>query len=293
MPTFMDSLGANPQGSISGQPGQTNQDVLGIVNNIKDRDMRDYQNKASFMSNLSIQQDRLRKLYGLDGSEGGQQGMNVMPPTDPNAMTGYQKADIGVKQQGADLDKQKLQQQNTMGEQALGIRSQQEQLNQQKSDQIRDQKQNELAAKIKDSEAKINEANAKLQQAGDDAKAKLDAHTAMAAAVEERHKLEMDQMQGRFDVTSKQHQETIDNLTEQLKQKGKTTTNTTIQGDPNAPTGRTTTTLRGSAADTVNVTGRDGKTYSIPADKVNDKDSDGTPHWTQQSDDSSGNQPGT
>jgi len=41
----------------------------------------------------------------------------------------------------------------------------------------------------------------------------------------------------------------------------------------------TTTTDKGGSGDTIQAIGKDGKTYNIPKDKMNDMDTDGTPHW--------------
>ncbi len=273
--TFMDNLAANPGGSVYGQPSEMSQDPLGLVNAIKDREKQDFQDKAHFMSNLSIQQDRLRRLYGLDGSPqapasfgpGGEQPdqKNTVMAQDPNQLTGYQKADIGIKQQGLGLDQQKIAQTGKLGEERLGIQSAQEKLNQQKSDQINATKQADMQRKIDESGAKIEQAKAALESKNTNAEAQLQAHKDMAAAVAERHKLEIARLQGNFDTTSAQHQQTIDRLNEELKQKGRT--KTTVALDPSG-TKKTTTTLKGSAADTVQVTGKDGKSYTIPKDKL-------------------------
>jgi len=160
----------------------------------------------------------------------------------------------------------------------LDIRGQQEKLNQQKSDQINANKQADMQRKIDDSSQKFAAAQAELERktkAGEDT---IQAHKDLAAAVEERHKAEMTMKEHQFNIIKDQHQKTIDNLTEQLKQRGRSKTTTEI--NPNG-TKRTTTTERGSAADTVQAIGKDGKTYNIPKDKLDDKDADGTPHWKQ------------
>ena len=256
----MNSLPANPSGSygIYGQGGQSAQpDVLGIVNNLKDREMRDFRDKAQFMSDLSIKQDRLRRLYGLDGgksldqqeSQQGQQPMNTVTGVDPNQMTGYQKADIGIKQQGMNLDSQKMAQASRMGEESLGIKSQQEQLNQQKSDQINAGKQADMQRKIDDSAQKIEMAQQALNSKNTNAESQLQAHKDMAAAVEERHKLEMAQKDQAFEDSKQLHAAQIKNMQDKLDQSGNTSTDKTIQYDKNGnPIGETTSTRRGSGS---------------------------------------------
>lgn len=293
----MSSLAASPgNSSIYGQPKQTSDDdVLGIVNQMKDREMQDFQKKAIFMADLSNKQERMRALFDPSGPTGGQgqpvvggggqQGpigqagqQNTVMAKDPNEMTGYEKGELGVRQQGLNLESQKMAQQGKLGQESMDIKQQQEKLNQQKSDQINAQKQADMQRKSDEADQKIALAQKALEDKNNNAETALKAHQDMAAAVEERHKLEMQKLQDRFDTTSKQHQLTIDNLTEQIKQKGRS--KTTVTDSTGAS--RTTTTEKGSAADTVKVKGKDGQMYEIPKDKLDDKDADGTPHWIQQ-----------
>lgn len=285
MPTFMDSLASSPGNSgIYGQSGPASTEgMLGIVNQLKDREMKDFKDKATFMSDLSLKQERLRSLFDPEQSKQQQQPMQSRVAADPNQMTGYEKGELGVRQQGMNLESQKLAQTGKLGQEALDIKGQQENLNKQKSDQINATKQADMQRKIDESSQKIELAQKALENKNNNAEQSLQAHKDMAAAVEERHKLEMSNMQSRFDTTSQQHQQTIDNLTNQLKQRGRSRTTTEI--NPNG-TKKEVTTERGDAADSINVIGKDGKSYTIPKDKLNDMDSDGTPHWKQQSDDS-------
>ena len=274
----MDRLSANPSStsSIYGMPDQqSDQSVLDIVNKLKDREMQDFRDKANFMSDLSLRQEqRMRNLYDPEKSNLNQKQNTVMV----NQMTPYEQGELGIKQQGLNLESQRIGQQGKLGQQALDIKSQQEQLNKQKSDQINAQKQADLERKINEANQKIELAQQALQQKSDNAAAQLEAHKALAAAVEERHKLELDMKQHQFDVTSEQHQKQIKLLEERLKQAGVTETTTEINPER---TRETVTTKRGDKAGTVNVIGKDGNQYTIPRDKLNDMDADGTPHWKQ------------
>src|SRR5271167_3480562 len=116
--SFMQSLAANPSGSagVYGQPSQPN-DTLALVNQIKDREKADFKDKANFMADLSLKQDRLRRLYDPQQSQqmqqpqsnqspGQQQDMlNKMDPSsavnNPNAL---QKTELGIKQQQANTE---------------------------------------------------------------------------------------------------------------------------------------------------------------------------------------------
>src|SRR5574340_1064509 len=134
MPTFMESLASNPGGGIYNPYPGSSDDALKIVNQLKDREMQDFKNKAAFMSDLSLQQDRMRRIFDMQygtkpgeqvgqGSQPGQPGgMNVVMQ-DPNMMTGYQKGELGIRQAELAMNKEKLAQQGKMGQEALDIRS--------------------------------------------------------------------------------------------------------------------------------------------------------------------------
>lgn len=284
--TFMSNLAANPGGSgIYGQPAQSSDsDMLGIVNQLKDREMSDFKNKANFMADLSLKQDKMRALFDPNrlGLQDNKQP-NVVLGQDPNEMTGEQKVnlgirqqDLGIRKQGMDLENKKLDERSRLSQEGLDIKTQQEQLNQQKSDQIHAQKMSDMQRKIDESNQKIEASRQALESKNTNAEATLQAHKDMAAAIEVRHKLELSQKDAQFNKIRDQHQQTIDNLTTQLKQRGNQKTTTELNPDQSK---RITTIQRGDAADIISVQGKDGKTYTIPKDKMNDMDSDGTPHW--------------
>jgi len=253
----MNSLAANSGGSISGQPGPP-QDPMNLVNKLKDREKQDFMEKANFMSDLSLKQDRLRKLYGLDGSQQQQAPQNqsassqqqMLSGMDPNAPKpgAIQQQELGIRQQQANTESQRVNQQGQLGQQAQDVKTKQEQLNQQKSDQIHTQKQQELEAKINESNGKLTQAQAALAAKNTTAEQQLQAHKDLAAAVEERHKLELAQKDSQFQQLKDQHQQVIDNLESQRKA-GQNKTQTQSK-DP--VTGAITTNTRsGSAAQNV------------------------------------------
>lgn len=274
MPTFMQSLNNNPSGggsSIYGMPASTQPDILGIVNELKDREMNDFKNKATFMSQLSLQQDRQRRIYGLDGSPDNQgpsgQPKNTVMSQDPNQMTGYEKGELGLKQQQLGLDTQKQAQSAKTGQEALDIKSNQEKLNQQKSDQINENKQNDMQRKIDEANQKIILAQQALTDKTANQEAQLKANQDYRAAVEERHKLEMAQKDTAFQDAQRQHDAQIANLQDQIKKRGQPTTQST---EMNADgTKKTVTTTHGSTG-TITGTGKDGKQYQVPIDQIND-----------------------
>jgi hypothetical protein len=276
----MENLGKNPtggsgifQGSSGARPDY--ETPLNIVNQLKDREMIDYKNKALFDADLNARQGmRMRSLFDPEGARQQQnqgqpntQGMNTVMARDPNEMTGYQKGELGIRQQENNLESQRLNQTGKMGQQSLDIRDAQQKLNQEKSNQIDELKKNDLQRKIDESNKKLELAQKALEQKGMSAEAALQAHKDLATAMEERHKLELENKQHQFDITSKQHQDQIDALNKKIEQRADTQTTTELNPDG---TKKTVTTKRGAGAKTVTVKGKDGKPYQIPADKVDD-----------------------
>ena len=273
----MDSLAANPSGgsSIYGQPSQ-NPDMTGtaldLVSRLKDREMRDFKDKANFMADLSVKQSRIRNILspspGGDIYQDGQTGpKNTVMGQDPNQMTGYQKGELGIRQQGLNLESQRLGQQGQLGQKALDIRTAQEKLNQQKSDQINAQKTADMERKIHEADARIQQAQEALKSRNTNSANLIKSHEALSKAVEERHKLELAQKDLQFAETQRLQNATIDKMKEDAKAKGRSKTTTEINPDG---TKKTVTTEKGDAADTIQVIGKDGKTYTIPKDKEDD-----------------------
>ena len=275
----MDSLAANPSGSgVYGNPSEQPVDYQGplsIVNQLKDREMQDFQKKAQFMSDLSLRQNRLQRIYdnidrtSSQSQQGGSptQGMNTVAGFDPNAMTGYEKGELGVRQQQANTESQRQQQQATQGQEAINIKSEQEKLNQQKSDQINQEKQADMQRKITESEAKIKQAQDALAAKNTNAEAQLQAHKDLATAMEERHKLELAQKDAAFQESKKQHQAQIDDMQKKLDEASHSETTTEVDASGNK---KTVTTNRGSQPKTVKGTGKDGKQYDVPVGKIDD-----------------------
>lgn len=281
----MNSLGSNPSGSgIFGMPAQENDnDTLSIVNRLKDREMQDYKDKANFNQDLQLRgEQRMRNLFDPSKHLNTQDMNHVMGP---NILTSDQQIDKQhqLEQPQLDVEKQKIGQQNKFGQQALDIKAAQEKLNDTKNSQINQDRDADRDRKITEANAKIALAQQALSDRTASAESQLQAHKDMAAAVEERHKLEMAMKDNQFKVTSDQHQQRIKDLEDKLKQgQEKLDQGFNIQKveeiDPKTGI-KTTNIKRGDAAQTIQAIGKDGKTYTIPKDKLNDMDSDGTPHW--------------
>jgi hypothetical protein len=296
---FLDRLRENPGGNsnmsgIYGMPPVENddEDALKLVNRLRDRDMQDYKDKAEFDSGLSLRQEqRMRSMFDpkleLD-KEKMAQSSNLAQQE-----LGFKANESRTNQLRADkefeLGRDKLSQSGKMGQEALDIKTQQEKLNETKNTQInedrdadRQRKTDEMSQKIEQANQRITIAQQALEDKTADAAAKLAAHKEMAAAVEERHKLELENKQHEFNTTTDLHKQQIATLEKQIADKLAQSQNTE-QETKVSPDGTTkvVTTKRGDAATKVQVLGKDGKTYTIPKDKLDDKDADGTPHWKQ------------
>lgn len=282
---FMDRLRENPgmRGSngIYGmsQPENDN-DVLSIVNKLRDRDMQDYRDKATFDDERSLRQEqRLRGLF--DPSK----HLNIqdMPHTPTqNIMNPETVLDLQLrsKQPELDVEKQKIASQNRFGQEKLNIQEAQQKLNETKNTQINEDRDAERQRKVEEANNKIKLAQDALADKTKSSENQLQAHKDMAAAIEERHKLELENKQHEFNTTTDLHKQQIAALEKQIADKAAQVANseTTTTISPDEKT-KTVTTKKGDAATKVQVLGKDGKTYTIPKDKLDDKDADGTPHW--------------
>lgn len=289
----MDNLAANPKGGsgIANQPGSTgmDSDPLGYVNAIKDREMVDFKNKANFMSDLSLKQERMRAMFdpsrlGLDdnkqtGQAGqpGQGGQNVVLGQDPNAMTGYEKGELGVRQQQLGVEKDKLKQQGKLGQEALDIKGSQEKLNQEKSDQIHKQKIDELTAKQEDFRQKLELAQKALTDKNAGLDKQLELHKTIAENTKAFHDAEMAKKDLDFARKEAEHKDAMKVIQDKLKAASSThQVRRDAQGNE-----ITTDTQRGDAIGqpiknsdgTYTVTAPDGTKGKIPANKLD--------HWMQ------------
>jgi hypothetical protein len=282
----MANLAANPSGGsgVYGQPGaMTDDNALGIVSQLKDREMKDFKDKANFMSDLSLKQDRMRRIFDTAEPQNPQgpqntQGMNVVLGKDPNAMTGYEKGELGIRQQQLGQEGQKIAQSGKLGQESMDIRSQQEKLNQQKSDQANTAKMADLQRKVEESTAAMGLSHEKLKANIEDHASHVQFLKDKAAADLAKQALDHAQIDAKAAETKRMDDAKLADIQEKLKQSSKTKTTTELDPSGNK---RTVTTEKGSS-NTVSVIGKDGKPYTIPKDKLNDMDADGTPHWKQQ-----------
>jgi hypothetical protein len=224
------------------------------------------------MADLSLKQERLRAMYDptalhqQDAQNPQQMQPQVSQIKDLNAMSGYEKGELGVKQQGMNLEQQKLDQNKQLGQEAADTKSAQEKLNQQKSDQIHAQKIAELEAKQAESKNKLDLAHQALTDKNTNLQNQLDLHDTIAKNTKAYHDAEMAKKDLVFAQSQKAHQDLMDNMQKKLDAANKTIT-TTLNPDGTSKTVKTTT---GSAEKTVRVQGKDGTFGTIPADKLDD-----------------------
>jgi hypothetical protein len=241
---FMDNLANSPGNSgIFGQPSPQSPDsVLSIVNQLKDRNMADFKDKATFMSNLSMQQNRMQRIFdaqqqGPQNEQQGQQpqqGMNTVMK-DPNAMTAHEKADIGIKQQGLSLEQQKMAQSGKLGQEQLDLKQQTEKLNQQKADQSHQAVIDKLTFDKSVAESKAAHAEEVLQNRNSNLEEKLAAQKAIADMNNTVHMLQLqirDADNARNNNTRMRGQDMQrENSLDRLNQLGNTETNVRINPD--------------------------------------------------------------
>jgi hypothetical protein len=266
-----------PQSGIYGQPAPYNLDQnLGIVNHLKDREMADFKDKANFMADLSLKQDRLRALYdpqkmsaqapqqdpyaGSNASIQNQKNMqSLMNPKDPNAIGASQKADLDMKQK-------QLDQQGKLGQEAQDTKAAQEKLNQQKSDQIHAQKIAELESKQTESKNKLDLATQGLADKTKSAADQLALHKTIMDNTKAYHDAEMAKQDLKFQKSQSDHKDQMDMMQKKLDAANKSV-KTTLSQDGTSKTVQTTT---GSPPATVRVQGKDGIFGTISADKLDD-----------------------
>ena len=275
--SFMGNLAANPSGSggIYGQPGQqTNGDTLSLVRQLKDREMQDFKDKASFMSDLSLKQDRMRSLFQpaslstqdqqMQQGQGQSQQMNTVMAKDPNQMTGYEKGELGMKQQGMNLDSQRMNQQGKLGQEALDVKTQQQNLTQQKSEMQNTRLMADMQRKSEDANQRLQLAQQALNDRNTTAEARISLQKEAAVAAKAAFDANSQMKQTQFDATNKSH---LDTIAQQQKTLDQNANQTQVKTD-NAGNTITTKTTKGSAANTIRVKGPNGESGTVNADET-------------------------
>jgi len=193
---FLDELKKAQQGnsSIYGAVAPDNDnhiaDILSARQSMQRDDLNTFKNKANFMSDLSLRQNRMKSIYDLEGASqppanglfgmnngmtsNNGQPMNTVLREDPDHITPFQREGLSIRKDDNAIDRSRVEQQGRLGSERLSIQDAQQKLNQQKSDQIKLQKENELAAKIVDSEGRLAFAQKRLEQNANDTAARME-----------------------------------------------------------------------------------------------------------------------
>lgn len=282
---FTDEIGANStpnRSGIYGQPGiPTDQDNLTIVNKLKDREMQDFKDKANFMSDLSLKQEqRMRNLFDPNDPKNMniQDRPQVMMPSAsaPGVMSEYQKGELGVRNREADLESQRIAQQGKLGQEAQDTKAAQEKLNQQKSDQIHQQKIDDLTNKQNEYKQKMDLAHEQLKNKTTNLEQQLELHKTIAENTKAYHDAQQAMNDLKFKKSESDHKDAMDAMQKKLDQASHTSTTTEIDAEGNK---KTVDVKKGSAVNaptqnpdgTYTVKDSDGKPMgTIPADKLDD-----------------------
>jgi hypothetical protein len=247
----MDSLAANPSGSsiygYGGSSGPNLNDAFSMYNRIKERDMNDFMKKANFMADLSLRQNRLQSLFNPDGGKDIQgNAPNVVLA---NQMTPYQQGELGIRKQQLGLEGQKISQAGKIGEERIGQLEQKHQLDVTKQQNIHETKVADMQRKIEEANNKLGLAYDQLNSKNTNAASQLQAHKDIAAAMEERHKLEMAHKDLLFEKSKSDHEDAMKMMQQRLDQESETSTTTEINPEG---TKKTANTQKGKSKSTDN-----------------------------------------
>lgn len=280
---FLDKLAANPSGSgIYNSSGPQNVDfgpTLSAINQLKDREMNDYKQKAQFNQELSLRQPRLQQIYAPPGSRignlnqgqpdvvfGGEDKSGALP-------TPMQQEGINQNKQEMGLQEQKLAQQSKFGDQKIAQMQATHDLNKQKSDQIFQTKQADMQRKVDEANNKLGFAYDQLNQKGNNAdtlaaikQAQIDSQKAQMELMNHHHTAQLEELKIQHAATNKHLQDQLDetkaNNKAKLNAAGQPTTEVKSQDASGAIT---TTKTKGS--NTIRVIHPDGRHGVFPANQ--------------------------
>lgn len=288
---FADDVAANATGRSGLIFPNSSESITGVLNEImpfvrqarSDR-LTDYKDRALFNEEAPIRQEAARRAMNPFGRNPNDPITNIptgIAPADPNINTRMgpetpvqeaieplnklQQAQVGLQQ--ADLKQRTAAEQERAAE-----ANRQFGLNQLKNSQIYETKIADMQRKSDDAEGRLKVAQDRLSQNANDAASRNAYHQSQIDALKAKHDLDLAQKDKALDEQKRMNDARI----KDLESRGKTTTTTTLQGDPNAPTGRTTVTERGDKGTNYPKTGRvrirdkDGKVHVGDAGELED-----------------------
>lgn len=280
-------------GAYYGDPGQQNtgiEDILPLFHAVRDRNMQDYKDKAAFDSDLAIRQENSRRVFDPNragtslSTVGGGGGRTTNPDismglTAPNPeiatnlkedLTPQDKAKFGLEKSSQDIERSKIAQQGKLGEEALGIKTAQEKLNQEKSENIH---QTKLSQQELEHQRDMNNLGAKYDKMAADTSNvnnRLDFLHTQLEVTNNMHKRENDIRdatqksndalnQAKIDNLRKQYQDSVKSIGYEYAEDGKTLIKQTQQSGK-VPTDKNPAF---KSSTTYKMTDKDGKSWMV------------------------------
>lgn len=265
----------NP-GTDSLSPSDAANALMPFYHQVKNREIQDFKAKAQFANDLQLKQSRLQSTFNPSGNADG--SPNVVYQPSPGELekaradapiSALDQAKLGMERDKLNLDKSNVNNDNTLNERKFG-------LDQQKNEQIHQNKEDDLQRKSDEATARLKLAHDQLQAKQNDAAAQLAFHQAQQAASDANHKLELSHKDAELNESKRLHDAQIADMQAKLD----ALQNSTTVSEQNPEKSKiTTTTTKGSKSKTVggNITmvGQDGKSYQVPYDKVDDAQQNG------------------
>jgi hypothetical protein len=261
---FSDSLQNSPNNSGIYGSGRSNNNidlgtVLSVRKKIQDEEDNSFYKKNQFMADLSNRQNRLQQIFN-PASQGptGQPANVVFNNAGGNPTTAEQdiNKDLNAQKQNAQLEEKAK-----LNEGALKVKSDQEKLNQQKSDQINSLKHQELQKKTDEANSKLDLAERTLQSRQGDTDTTMKFHQAQMDALKSQHELENHRRDSAAEEAKRVHDANIKAIQDKLDAAGSSTTETSVDESGRNKTVKTT---KGSSK-RVGVTHPDGTHGTIDA----------------------------
>lgn len=253
---FLDDLeltrNSNPGGLYFGNPGTESLSpsdaanaLMPFYHQVKNRELEDFKAKANFANNLQLKQSQLQRTFNPNGNADGSPNVVYQPgPSDMLRAKGnapidpLDQAKLTLERDKLSSDKLDKSTDNALNEKKFG-------LDQQKNEQIHQNKEDDLQRKADDSNNRLKLAYDQLQAKQGDAAAQLAFHQAQQEAKkaadnlkDQQHKAELAENIRVHDAQIKKMQDDYDALKNSV-----TVTELNPEG-----TKKTTTTAKGTQA---------------------------------------------
>lgn len=274
-------------GAYYGDPGQGDNSLdslsslLPLFHAIRNRDLQDKQAENDMAVNLPIRQERMRAAFdpktGMGRTTNPHVSTGITPANTEIAtavapgLSPQEQANISLKKNDQQIDRERLTQQGKMGEERLGIQRSQERLNELKNENIHNQKEADMRRKVNETEQRLGLAHEDLLRKQNDTTAHINFNKAQMDSTEARHALERilkdkeikntkDLHDAQIKELGQRHEDTIRSLGYEYDDQGRLIKATERKEKEN-PAFKSVTTQRFQS--------KDGKnTWNIPVDKL-------------------------